>query len=68
MLDPQVSLIRLLIGDNSRTAPVYSDAQIRSAVSFGARPALPEKLLLAGTAAATRYPSDVSGGPFTGPF
>lgn len=68
-MDPQVSLMRVLIGDNSRTVPVYSDAQLRSAVTLrNLRPALPLKLLLAGVRAATRYPSDVSGGPFTGPF
>jgi hypothetical protein len=68
-MDVQVSYVRLLIGDNSRTAPVYTDAQIRSAIRLDTtRPALAIKLRLAGEAAATRYPSDVSGGPFTGPF
>lgn len=64
-LDIQVSLARVLIGDNSRTAPTYSDAQIRSAITFGpVRPALPQKLLLAGTRVAHVYPGDVSSGPF----
>jgi hypothetical protein len=57
-MDIQVSYIRLLIGDNSRSAPVYSDAQIRSAVTLSpVRPALPLKLRLAGTLAAIRYPA-----------
>jgi len=67
-MDVQVSYIRLLIGDN--VAPyIYTDAQIRSAVTLGpTRPALPIDLRLAGTVAAIKYPSDASGGPFTGPF
>jgi len=65
-MDIQVSLMRILIGDNSRTAPVYSDAQLRTAITFGpVRPALPIDVRLAGVAAAHTYPSDVSGGPFT---
>lgn len=68
-MDIQVSYMRLLIGDNDRAAPAYSDAQIRSAITLGStRPALPAELLLAGTVTAVQYPSDVSGGPFTGPF
>lgn len=68
-MDPQVSLARILIGDNSRTAPVYSDAEIREAVTITPpRPVLPLKLRLAGTRAFRAYPSDTSGGPFTGPF
>jgi hypothetical protein len=64
-MDIQVSYVRLLIGDNSRSAPVYSDAQIRSAITLGpVRPALPAKLQLAGTVAAVRYPGDASSGPF----
>lgn len=64
-----MSYMRILIGDNSRIAPVYTDAQLRSAITWGpVRPALPEELLIAGTITARRYPSDVSGGPFTGPF
>lgn len=68
-MDVQVSYMRLLIGDNSRTAPVYTDAQLRSAITIGPnRPALPHELLIAGTATFHAYPSDISGGPFTGPF
>jgi hypothetical protein len=68
-MDVQVSYMRLLIGDNSRTAPVYSDAQIRSNIRLqNPRTADPIKLRLAGAMTAVRYPSDVSGGPFTGPF
>jgi hypothetical protein len=61
--------MRLLIGDNSRTAPVYSDAELRENVRWTPpRPAYPIELRLAGVLAARRYSSDVSGGPFTGPF
>ena len=68
MLDVQVSLMRILIGDN--VAPyTYTDAQLRSAITFGATsPALPMDVRLAGNIAAKTYPSDSSGGPFTGPF
>lgn len=62
--------MRLLINDNSRTAPTYTDAQLRAAVTVGPnRPVgLPQKVLLAGVTAFRNFPSDLSGGPFTGPF
>lgn len=64
-----MSYMRLLIGDNSRTAPVYTDAQLRANIKLTNPPtADPIKLRLAGAITAIRYPSDVSGGPFTGPF
>jgi hypothetical protein len=66
-MDIQVSLVRILIGDNSRTAPTYTDAQLRAAISLGpVRPPYPGQVLLAGVRAAHVYPSDVSGGPWTG--
>jgi len=69
MFDPQVSYVRLLIGDNSRTAPVYSDAEIRDNIRITMpRTSDPPKLQLMGARAATRFGSDISGGPFTGPF
>jgi hypothetical protein len=68
-MDVQVSYMRLLVGDNSRTAPVYSDATLRDNVRItNPRTADPIKLRIAGVLAFRRYPSDVSGGPFTGPF
>jgi hypothetical protein len=68
-MDIQVSYMRLLIGDNDRTAPTYTDAQIRENITLThPRPAYPIALRLAGTRTAIQYPSDVSGGPFTGPF
>lgn len=67
-MDIQVSLVRLLSGDNDRTAPTYSDAELRTAVTLRTRAALPIGVRLAGLAAVHRYPSDDSGGPFTGPF
>lgn len=67
-MDIQVSLMRILINDNG-AVPTYSDAQLRSAITFGpTAPALPMDVRLAGNATARTYPSDSSGGPFTGPF
>ncbi len=69
MFDPQVSHMRILIGDNSRTAPVYTDAELRANVKWkGPRTSDPIALRIAGILTARRYPSDTSGGPFTGPF
>lgn len=68
-MDIQVSYMRLLVGDNSRTAPAYTDAQLRANIKLVNPPtANPEQLRIAGAITAMRYPSDVSGGPFTGPF
>ena len=67
-LDIQVSYVRLLVGDN-RAPFTYTDAQIRAAIKLrNPRTADPIELRLAGAACAVQYPSDVSGGPFTGPF
>lgn len=69
LLDIQVSYMRLLIGDNSRTAPTYNDSELRENITLGPdRPPFPIALRLAGVKAAVQYPSDKSGGPFTGPF
>ncbi len=68
-MDPQVSLMRLLINDN--VAPyTYSDAELRSAVTWqrSPSPAFPMDVRLAANRAARVFPSDTSGGPFTGPF
>lgn len=47
-MDPQVSFARLLIGDNDRTSPTYTDAEIRSVCNLGPPPALPRSLLIVG--------------------
>ena len=67
-MDIQVSYIRMLIGDN--VVPyTYTDAQIRQAITLApTAPPSPIDLRVAGTIAAVKFPSDASGGPFTGPF
>jgi hypothetical protein len=63
MLDIQTSYIRLLIGDNDRAAPFYTDAQIQAAATVGAvRPALPIDLRVAGAVGFIHYP-EVHGTP-----
>jgi hypothetical protein len=57
-MDPQVSLARILIGDN--VAPfTYTDAQIRSAVTLGPAPALPADLVLVGVLTFVQFPVGV---------
>ncbi len=59
MMDAQVSYVRLLIGDNSRTAPVYTDAQLRAAVQNAIKPtreALPAGVRAAALLAFNRFP------------
>lgn len=55
-MDAQVSLARLLVGDNK--APfTYTDAEIRAAVSIGPnRPAFPLDLRMAALLAFLRFP------------
>jgi hypothetical protein len=56
-MDFRTSYVRLLIGDNSRTAPQYTDEQIDEACTLGPdRPAFPIDLRLAGTLGAIHYP------------
>jgi hypothetical protein len=56
-MEPQVSYIRLLIGDNSRTAPLYTDAQLRAAATVGpVRPSLPINVRLAGNIGFRKFP------------
>lgn len=56
-MDLQVSYIRLLVGDNSRTSPTYTDEQIQSAATISpTRPALPIDLQIAGLVGFVRYP------------
>lgn len=54
-MDVQVSLARLLVGDNG-PAPTYTDEQIRSAVTLGPAPALPADLVLVGVLTFVRFP------------
>ncbi len=56
MFDPQVSYIRLLIGDNDRNSPFYTDTQIHAAATIGnVRPAQPIDLRVAGTLGKIRF-------------
>ncbi len=66
-MDPQVSFMRILIGDNVQPY-TYTDAQLRSAMVWGTQPALPNQVLISATVTQRQFPSDTSGGPFTGPF
>lgn len=50
----KIHLVRVLAGDLA-SPQTYTDAQIRSAITIGARPALPHALRLAGTLVAIRY-------------
>lgn len=57
LLDVQISYIRLLVGDNSRTDPFYTDSQIAEAATIGpARPPLPIDLRVCGTIGFIHYP------------
>lgn len=61
MFDPQVSYIRILIGDNDRTAPFYTDEQIHAAATIGPeRPPFPAELRIAGTVGKVRFPLPLS--------
>ena len=55
-MDAQVSLARILVGDNK--APfTYTDAEIRAAVSIGpTRPAFPADLRMCALLAFIRFP------------
>jgi len=56
-MDPQLSYVRLLIGDNSRTDPFYTDAQIKRAAQISpARAPFPLALRISGIVGAIRYP------------
>ena len=55
-MDPLVSFIRLLVGDNSRTSPFYTDAQILASATIGARPSLPIDLRMSGLVGYLRFP------------
>ena len=53
----QISYIRLLVGDNSRTDPFYTDDQIeRAGVLAGERAPYPSDLRITGLCGAVRYP------------
>lgn len=67
-MDPQVSYMRLLIGDNVPPY-TYTDAQLRNNVRISPPPTSdPRQVQIAGVLAFRKFPSDISGGPFTGPF
>jgi hypothetical protein len=53
----QISYTRLLVGDDSRTAPTYTDAQIRQSITIGpTRPALPLALRMCGLLCFRKFP------------
>lgn len=63
MFDPQVSYIRLLVGDNDRNAPFYSDDEIHEAATIGMdRPPFPIDLRIMGTVGKIRFPLPFEGG------
>ncbi len=48
-MDAQLSYVRLLVGDNSRSAPFYTDDQIHAAAYIGpTRPPFPINLRMSG--------------------